>query len=228
MGIAHTLAVQVSAKGQKLTGKVNSIEDALKPLLEKTQKDKDLAYKIFEAGYDIGEKAIAIRINLKKGNDLNYAERNLDSLKSLIGNLNISRLVDYDWANNGQVFEQDIAKKIQDAQNDIQEMKQNLNQSYAYLPSLKELDQDVQHFKVKEAGDARMMVVGIEQAVVTTQKEYNEASSNVKEIQISFDKGEKNIKNALVEIEKTEQKIAELRNEANPPKTIVPKKRGKN
>lgn len=228
LAMAYTLTKQVSEKGQKLSAKVKSLEDALLPLLEKTKKDKDLSYKIFESGYEIGEKAIALRINLKKGSDFESAERDLDNLKTIISNLNISRLVDYDWSNDGQVFEQDIAKKVQESQNDIQDMKQNLNQSFNYLPFLKELEQDVQHFKVKEVGDARMMLIGIEQAVVTTQKEYNEARSNVKEIQVSFDKGEKNIKNALEEIEKTEKKITDLRKEENTPKTISPKKRAKN
>ncbi len=228
LAMAHTLAAQVAEKGQKVTEKVKSLENALKPLLEKTQKDKLLSFTIFEKGYEIGEKAISIRINLKKGKQLNIAESSIDSLKTLISTLNISRLVDYDWANDGHVFEQDIAKKIQESQNDIQEMKQNLNLADAYLPSLKDFEQAVQHFKVKQAGDARLTVIDIEQAIVTTQKEYNEAHNNVKEIQSSFDKGEKNIKNALEEIEKTEKKIAELRKEANPPKTIVPKKRSKN
>ena len=228
LGMAHTLALQVTGKGQKLAEKVKSIEDALRPLLEKTQKDKDLSYKIFETGYEIGEKAIVIRINLKKGKELNIAERNIDSLKTLISTLNISRLVDYDWANDGHVFEQEIARKIQESQNDIQDMKQNLKLSYGYLPKLKELEQDVQRFKVKEAGDARMIVIEVEQAIVTTQKEYNEVHNNVKEIQSSFDKGEKNMKNALEEIEKTEKKIADLRKEENTPKTISPKKRVKN
>ena len=76
-----------------------------------------MAYKIFETGYEIGEKAIAIRINLKKESDLSIAESDLDGLKSLISSLNISRLVDYDWSNNGHVFEQDIAKKIQEFAN---------------------------------------------------------------------------------------------------------------
>ncbi len=225
LGMSHTLALQVTEKGLKLTEKVKSIEESLKPLLEKTQKDKDLSYRIFETGYEIGEKAIAIRINLKKGDELNSSERGIDSLKTLISTLNISRLVDYDWANDGHVFEQEIARKIQESQNDIQDMKQNLKLSYGYLPKLKELEQEVQRFKVKEIGDARMMVIGVEQAVVTIQKEYNEVHSNVKEIQSSFDKGEKNMKNALDEIEKTEKKIADLRKEENVPKPVPKNKR---
>ena len=170
LGMAQTLAAQVSGKGHKLADKVKSIENELIPLLQKTQKDKTLAYKIFETGYEIGEKAIAIRINLKKGKDLDIAERNIDSLKTLISTLNISRLVDYDWANDGHVFEQEITKKIQELQTDIQDMKQNLKQSYGYLPKLKEMEQDVQRFKVKDIGDARMMLIEVEQTVVTGAK----------------------------------------------------------
>lgn len=216
LGMAHTLALQVTEKGLKVTENVKSIEESLRPLLEKTQKDKALSYKIFETGYNIGEKAISIRVNLKKRKELDAADRQIDSLKTLISTLNISRLVDYDWANDGHVFEQEIAKKIHESENDIQEMKQNLKLSFGYLPTLETMQQDVQRFKVKEVGDARLAVISIEQAVVITQKEYNEASNNVKEIQLSFDKGEKNIKNALDEIEKTEKKIAELRKEEKP------------
>ncbi len=211
LGMARSFAVQAIEKGQKVTENVKFIQESVKPLLEKTLKDKALAFKISETALAISDKAQSIRLKLKKSMGLDIAEREIDSLKTLTSTLSIDRLVDYDLASDVHVIERDIAKKIQELQTDIQETKQNLKWTYQYLPFLKDLEKEVQRINVKEAGEARIIITKVEQAMGIAQKEYEAAHNNVGQIKSLFEKAGNNLNNAIEEVEKTENEFNVLR-----------------
>ncbi len=211
LGMARSFAVQAIEKGQKVTENVKSVQESINPLLEKTLKDKALAFKISETALAISDKAIALRSNLKKSIGLEIAEREIDSLKTLTATLSIDRLVDYDLASDVHVIERDIAKKLQELQRDLQEAKQNLKWTYQYLPSLKDLEQEVQRINVKEGGEARIMITKVEQAITTSEKEYEAAHNNVAEIKGLFEKAGNRLNNAIEEVEKTEKEIDNIK-----------------
>ncbi len=211
LGMARSFAVQAIEKGQKVTENVKVIQESVKPLLEKTLKDKALANKITETALAISEKAISIRLDLKKNKGTDKAEREIDSLKTLTSTLSIDRLVDYDLASDVHIIERDIAKKIQELERDMLETKQNLKWTYQYLPFLKDLEKEVQRINVKEGGEARIIITKVEQALGIAQKEYDAARQNVGEIKGLFEKAGNNLNNAIDEVEKTEKEIDNLK-----------------
>ncbi len=211
LGMARSFAVQAIEKGKTVTENVKVIQESVKPLLEKTLKDKALAHKISETALAISDKAISIRLNVKKSIGLDVAEREIDSLKTLTATLSIDRLVDYDLASDVHIIERDIAKKIQELQRDLQETKQNLKWTYQYLPFLKDLEKEVQRINVKEGGEARIIITKVEQAMGIAEKEYETAHHNVAGIKNLFEKAGINLNNAIDEVEKTEKEIDNLK-----------------
>ncbi len=211
LGMARSFSVQAIEKGQKVTENVKIIQESVKPLLEKTLKDKALATKISETALAITDKAISIRLYLKKGNRLDLAMREIDSLNTLISTLSIDRLVDYDLASDVHTIERDIAKKIQEMQHDLKETKQNLKWTYQYLPFLKDLEKEVQRINVNEGGEARIIITKVEQTMDKAQKEYDAARQNVSVIKGLFEKAGINLNNAIEEVEKTEKEIDNLK-----------------
>lgn len=211
LGMARSFSVQAIEKGQKVTENVILIQESVKPLLEKTLKDKALATKITETALAITDKAVSIRFNLKKGNGLGIVDREIDSLKTLISTLSIDRLVDYDLASDVHTIERDIAKKIQELQHDLKETKQNLKWTYQYLPFLKDLEKEVQRINVNEGGEARTIITKVEQAMDIAQKEYDAARQNVSLIKGLFEKAGISLNNAIEEVEKTENEIDNLK-----------------
>jgi hypothetical protein len=211
LGMARSFAVQAIEKGRKVAENVKIIQESVKPLFEKTLKDKALANKITETALAISDKAISIRLNLKKSKRLDTADREIDSLKTLTSTLSIDRLVDYDLAKDVHVIERDIAKKLQELERDLQEAKQNLKWTYQYLPFLKDLEKEVQRINVKEGGEARIIITKVEQVMGIAQKEYEAAHNNVAGIKNLFEKAGYNLNNAIEEVEKTEKEMANLK-----------------
>lgn len=211
LGMARSFAVQAILKGQKVTEDAKSIQKYIKPLLEKTQIDKNFALKISETAFAISNKAVSTRLNLQKDKSLDNAERVIDSLKAAASTLLVNRLVDYEKASDAHLIERDIAKKVQELQRDTKEAQQNLKFTFQYLPFLKELETEVQRINIKEGGEARVTILNAEKAIAVAQKEFDAAQKNVLETIASFEKADKNLKNALEDIEKTKKEIAALK-----------------
>jgi hypothetical protein len=205
LGMARSFAVQANIKGQKVVEDAKMIQKHLKPLLDKVQTDKAFALKLSETALGISDKAISVRLNLKKS--LDVADREIDSLKTAASTVMINRLVEYKKVNDVHFLERDIDKKIQELQRDAQETRQNLKRTFQYLPFLKQLETEVQRINVKEGGEARISLGRAEQAIAVAQKEYDAAQKSVLEITYLYEKVDKNLKNALEDIEKTEQEI---------------------
>jgi hypothetical protein len=211
LGMARSFAVQAIQKGHHVTENVKSIQKLVKPLLEKIQEDKALALKISETAFGVSDKAISVRLNLQKGKALDKAEREMDSLKTVISMLNITRLLDYEWSNDIHLIERDVAKKVQELQRDVQDTRQNLKFAFQFLPLLKDLEEEAQRINVKEGAEARMVISKAEQAILVGQKDFETAHNSLREIKNSFERADKNVKIALEDIEKTEKEIAAFR-----------------
>ena len=214
LGMARSFSVQAIQKGQKVMENTKSIQKYLKPLLDKTKADKAAAIKLSETALDISNKATATRLNLKKNKTaLDWAEMEMDSLKTAASAFSINRFIDnlYKKSNETQAMERDVAQKIQELQHDIQEARQNMKLTFQYLPTLKELETETQRINFKEGGEARVIITKADQAIALAQKEFEMAQNGVKETIVLLEKADKNLKTALDDVEKTKKEIVALR-----------------
>ncbi len=211
IGMARAFAFQAIQKGQNVIEHTKSIQELVKPLLDKTQADKAIALKLSETAFGISDKAISARLNLQKGRWSDATDRQMDSLKKVASSLVNNSVLDYRRANDVRVIEQEVAKKVEELQRELEEAKQNQRWSFQYLPTLKTVEKEVQKLNMKEGGDARTVITKVEQAMAAAEKEFENAKTNVAETINSFEKASKSMKNALEDIERTKKEIAAFR-----------------
>jgi hypothetical protein len=213
LAVAENFAASVLLKSTKTIDVLKTFQNQVKAVEDKVLASEKTALKLSETANLIIKKVNVGYTHLKTKDERHNTEREMDSLQSISFSINLAYSVEFEKMNFDILSKNPMEQKLVDAEQEVNEARQNLLFANKFLPRSKDFKFKIQQLEARELGMAKESVDKMvkEKAIIQAKMDKNKA--RVKALVVIFEKTDKELKTAAQELERINAVIDKMKNQ---------------